>query len=98
MIAVPSHAFRKAVLKLDRSEQILVLKTVERICSSRAAIGKHLAGELRGSRSIRTGVQGRLRIVFLAHSPEKVQLLVVGPRENSVVYIQALRVLRELEQ
>lgn len=98
MIAASSEAFRASLLKLDRSEQILVLKTVERILSSKAAIGKPLSAGLRGCRSIRTGSQGRLRIVFFTPSAESLKLLAVGPREDAVVYIQALQVLRELER
>jgi hypothetical protein len=36
------------MLKLDKSEQILVLRTVEQIRSSNADVGKELSGELRG--------------------------------------------------
>lgn len=98
MIAQPTQAFRKAMLKLDKSEQILVLRTVEQIKSSSAEIGKELAGELRGCRSARTGTNGRLRIVFHPISKEFLQLIAVGPRERGVVYAQALKVLKDLEQ
>ena len=98
MIAQPTQAFRKAMLKLDKSEQILVLRTVEQIKSSSAGVGKELAGELRGCRSARTGTNGRLRIVFHPISREFLQLITVGPRERGVVYAQALKVLKDLEQ
>jgi hypothetical protein len=86
------------MLKLDKSEQILVLRTVEQIKSSSAGVGKELAGELRGCRSARTGSNGRLRIVFHPTSRDFLQLITVGPRERGVVYAQALKVLKDLEQ
>ena len=98
MIAQPTQSFRKAMLKLDKSEQILVLRTVEQIKSSSAGVGKELAGELRGCRSARTGTNGRLRIVFHPISRDFLQLITVGPRERGVVYYQALKVLKDLEQ
>lgn len=98
MRAQPTRAFTRAVAKLDRSEQILVLKTVERLKQSEVEIGKLLSGELQGCRSIRTGVSGRLRIVFSLQSVQALRLLIVGPRERGVVYIQALQILKALER
>lgn len=98
MIAEPTQAFRRAVLKLDRTEQILVLKSVERIKRSEGNLGKRLDGPLHDCFSIRTGMGGRLRIVFSPLSAEALRLLAVGPREHGLVYIQALQVLNQLER
>lgn len=98
MRAQPTRAFAKAVAKLDRSEQILVLKTVERLKQSEVESGKLLSGELQGCRSVRTGISGRLRLVYSLQSVHVLRLLIVGPRERGVVYIQALQILKELER
>lgn len=98
MIAKPARAFTRAVAKLDRVEQILVFKSVERIKIGGGDIGKRLAGPLHDCFSLRTGHGGRLRIVFKLKSFQILRLLTVGPREQGMVYIQALQVLKELER
>ena len=98
MILRPTPAFTRAVRALDRAEQILVLKSVERISQSEQLVGKPLSGGLRNCRSIRTGHMGRLRVVYSTESGQVIRLLIVGPRERGVVYIQAVQVLKELEQ
>jgi mRNA-degrading endonuclease RelE of RelBE toxin-antitoxin system len=98
VIPQPTRAFTKAVSKLDRSEQILVLKTVERLKQTENEIGKPLTGDLHHCRSIRTGSAGRLRIVFRTETRQVLRLLVVGPRERGIVYIQAVQVIKQLEQ
>jgi mRNA-degrading endonuclease RelE of RelBE toxin-antitoxin system len=95
--AVPTSAFSKAVRKLDRAEQILVLKTVEKLTSSDLILGKRLAGKLSECFSIRTGTNSRLRLVFTS-SPNRVLLVWVGPRADKAVYMQAVGILKELEQ
>jgi hypothetical protein len=41
---------------------------------------------------------GRLRVVYSPESGQVIRLLIVGPRERGIVYIQAVQVLKELEQ
>ena len=98
MIVKSSRAFRGALERLDRSEQLLVLKTVEQIKSSNGDTGKELSGPLHDCKSLRTGHHGRLRIVFSTAPKQPIQLLIVGPRERGIVYIQAIQVLKELER
>ncbi|NBU22728.1 MAG: hypothetical protein EBS38_02285 [Actinobacteria bacterium] len=73
------------------------MKTVEQLKTYDSMAGKVLRGALHGCRSIRTGHHNRLRIVFSARTSEILQLIVVGPRERGMVYIQAIQVLKELE-
>jgi len=65
---------------------------MRRIEQATVAIGKPLRGDLSMCRSIRTGHNSRLRIVYrpLDNSAE---LLAVGKREGRVVYIIALEIL-----
>ncbi len=98
MIVRSSHAFRKALERLDRSEQRLVLKTVEQIKASEGAGGKELSGPLHDCKSLRTGHHSRLRVVFSTVPQQPIQLLIVGPRERGVDYIQAIQVMREPER
>ncbi len=98
MIVQATATFRRALAGLDRSEQQLVLKSIERLKGSGYATGKLLHGELHGCRSIRVGHHNRLRIVYSADSGELLQLLIIGPRERGLFYIQAIQVLKELER
>jgi mRNA-degrading endonuclease RelE of RelBE toxin-antitoxin system len=98
VIVEATAPFRRALAGLDRSEQKLVLNSIERLKVSGYATGKLLQGELHGCRSIRVGHHNRLRIVYSADSGELLQLLVIGPRERGLVYIQAIEVLKELER
>lgn len=75
-----------------------MLKTIEQIKASDAVSGKALTGLLHECKSIQTGHNGRLRIVFSLRSNQLLQLIVAGPRERGIVYIQAVQVLKELER
>lgn len=84
MIAQPTRAFTRAVARLDRVEQILVLKSVEGIKTRGGQVGKRLSGPLHDCFSLRTGQGGRLRIVFNPESDRILRLIAVGPREQGM--------------
>ena len=88
--------FSQDLYRLDASERTLVLKSVRRLELSTAWLGKSLAGNLSGLRSIKTGHNHRLRILYLV-ADDFGMLLSVGPRQNLKVYIQAARRLAELD-
>jgi mRNA-degrading endonuclease RelE of RelBE toxin-antitoxin system len=77
---------------LDNSEQLLVSKSLDRLEKSQEPIGKLLRGGLASCRSIRTGHNSRLRIVYRPIE-ETAELIAVGQRKGSVVYIIALEIL-----
>jgi mRNA-degrading endonuclease RelE of RelBE toxin-antitoxin system len=87
--------FTAAVWKLDGSERYLVLKTVRKLELSNEWLGKRLRGELHEARSLRTGHNHRLRLVYLEKTGVGI-LLTVGARKDLVVYSEAANVLREL--
>jgi mRNA-degrading endonuclease RelE of RelBE toxin-antitoxin system len=77
---------------LDNSEQLLVSKSLDRLEKAKEPIGKLLRGGLASCRSIRTGHNSRLRIVYRPIE-ETAELIAVGQRKGSVVYIIALEIL-----
>lgn len=87
--------FTAAVWRLDGSERHLVLKTVRKLERSDEWLGKRLHGELHEARSLRTGHNNRLRIVYLEKTGVGL-LLTVGARKDLSVYSEAANVLREL--
>jgi mRNA-degrading endonuclease RelE of RelBE toxin-antitoxin system len=87
--------FTAAAWKLDRSERHLVLKTVRKLELSNEWLGKRLHGELHEARSLRTGHNHRLRLIYLEKAGVGI-LLTVGARKDFAVYSDAANVLREL--
>jgi len=85
--------YRRMLLSLDPSEGQIVARSMRRIEQAKVAIGKPLRGDLSMCRSIRTGHNSRLRIVYRPLD-DSAELLAVGKREGRVVYIIALEVLR----
>ena len=84
--------YRRMLLSLDPSEGRVVTRTMRRIERAREAIGKPLRGGLSMCRSIRTGHNSRLRIVYRPFD-NAAELVAVGKREGKVVYIIALEIL-----
>ena len=70
---------------------------LNKIQDSDVPLGKRLSGVLHNCYSIRTGLNHRLRLVYEIR-PNEATILVAGPRERGLVYIQAIEVLRELER
>lgn len=92
MILATREEFALMYQRLDKSEQLLVSKSLERLEASTVPVGKPLRGGLANCRSIRTGHNSRLRIVYQPIG-EVADLVAVGPREGSVVYIVALEII-----
>lgn len=84
--------YRRMLLSLDPSEGQIVTRSMRRIERAPEAIGKPLRGGLSMCRSIRTGHNSRLRIVYRP-SDDDAELIAVGRREGRVVYIVALEIL-----
>ena len=84
--------YRRMLLSLDPSEGQIVTRSMRRIERAPEAIGKPLRGGLSMCRSIRTGHNSRLRIVYRP-SDDAAELIAVGRREGRVVYIVALEIL-----
>jgi len=84
--------YRRMLLSLDPSEGRVVTRTMRRIERAPEAIGKPLRGGLSMCRSIRTGHNSRLRIVYRPFD-NAAELVAVGKREGKVVYIIALEIL-----
>lgn len=92
MIISSGPQFAALYEALDNSEQLLVSKSLDRLEKAQEPIGKLLRGGLESCRSIRTGHNSRLRIVYRPIE-ETAELIAVGQRKGSVVYIIALEIL-----
>jgi mRNA-degrading endonuclease RelE of RelBE toxin-antitoxin system len=87
--------FTESVWRLDGSERHLVLNSVRKLELSNQWLGKRLRGGLHEARSLRTGHNNRLRIVYLVREGTGL-LLIVGERKDLRVYSRAAHILREL--
>ena len=87
--------FTESVRRLDESERQLVLKAVRKLELSNQWLGKRMHGDLHKARSLRTGHNNRLRIVYLVREGTGF-LLTAGEREDLRVYSRAAIILREL--
>ena len=87
--------FTESVRRLDASERQLVLKAVRMLELSNQWLGKRMHGDLHNARSLRTGHNNRLRIVYLVREGTGF-LLIVGERKDLRVYSRAAQILREL--
>lgn len=92
MILATREEFALMYQRLDKSEQLLVSKSLEILENALEPIGKPLRRGLVSARSIRTGHNSRLRIVYQPIG-EIADLVAVGPRDASVVYIIALEII-----
>lgn len=92
-----SPAFQKQVLAMDRADARLVGAVLSRLQLADLPIGKRLSGELHNCFAVRAGLNHRLRLVYEVRAFEA-KVLVVGPRERGIVYIQAVQILKELER
>lgn len=88
-------SFDESFAVLDKSEAILVKRTVDKLDRAHLPLGKPLKGSLKGFFGIRTGQKARLRLVYLPSGTEFV-LLRVGPREDSRVYSDAQNLIEKL--
>lgn len=79
MIVQSSPAFRRALERLDRSEQLLVLKTVEQIKASEGAKGKELSGPLRNCKSIRRGITAGYELSLALCPSSQFNFLLLAP-------------------
>lgn len=84
--------YRQMLLSLDPSEGQIVTRAMRRIERAPEAIGKPLRGGLSMCRSVRTGHNSRLRIVYRPFD-DAAELIAVGQREGRVVYIIALEIV-----
>jgi mRNA-degrading endonuclease RelE of RelBE toxin-antitoxin system len=91
----PTETFIEAFQKLDSSEKRRVAKTVRKLELSSQWLGKRMHGDLHNQRSLRTGHNNRLRIVYLVREGTGF-LLIVGERKDLRVYSRAAQILREL--
>ena len=91
----PTEFFIEAVQKLDSSERRVVLKSVRKLELSVDWLGKRLHGALHHLRSLRTGHNNRLRIVYVENEGTGI-MLIVGERKDLRVYSRAGDILREL--
>jgi hypothetical protein len=92
VIIASSPHFAAMFEALDPSEQLLVSRSLDRLEGSAAPIGKPLRGGLSMCRSMRTGHNSRLRIIYRPIA-EVAELIAVGQREGRVVYIIALEIV-----
>jgi len=92
-----SPRFQLQALALERADSRQIGAVLNRLAQAEVPIGKRLAGDLHECYSIRVGLNHRLRLVYQLRSPDAT-VLVVGSRERGIVYIQAVQVLKELEQ
>jgi mRNA-degrading endonuclease RelE of RelBE toxin-antitoxin system len=92
-----SPTFQRQLLSLDRADALRLRDVLDRLAGSEVPLGKRLHGELHNCFAIRVGANHRLRLIY-EHQDEFAHALVIGPRERSAVYIQALQVLNELER
>lgn len=92
-----SPTFQRQLLLLERVDSRNIGAALDRLQQSDLPLGKRLAGELQDCYSLRAGLRQRLRLVYEYRGPNA-NVLVVGPREHGLVYVQALQVLKELEQ
>lgn len=84
--------YRVQLLELDHSEGLLVAGAMSRLEITQEPIGKPLRGGLAQCRSIRTGHNSRLRLVYQPIG-DVADLIAVGKREGNVVYLIALEIL-----
>ncbi len=77
---------------LDGSDQIIVSRSLDSLEGSTEPIGKPLRGGLARCRSIRTGHNSRLRLVYQPMG-DVADLIAIGKREGNVVYLIALEIL-----
>ena len=92
-----SRVFTAQLLLLEKVDARHIGTILDRLKASDLAVGKRLSGDLHNCFSVRVGLRHRLRIVYLVKAREAV-ILTVGQREGNAVYIQALQILKELEQ
>ena len=92
MIILSGLQFAAMYEALDNFEKLLVSKSLDRLEKALEPIGKPLRGGLSSCRSLRTGHDSRLRIVYKPIE-ETAELIAVGPRKGSSVYIIALEIL-----
>jgi len=92
VIIVSGPQFAAMYDALDNSEKLLVSKSLDRLEKALEPIGKPLRGGLSSCRSIRTGHNSRLRIVYRSIE-ETAELIALGPRRGSSVCIIALEIL-----
>jgi len=92
VIIVSGQQFAAMYDALDNSEKLLVSKSLNRLEKALEPIGTPLRGGLSSCRSIRTGHNSRLRIVYRSIE-ETAELIALGPRRGSSVYIIALEIL-----
>ena len=92
MIILSGLQFAAMYEALDNFEKLLVSKSLDRLEKALEPIGKPLRGGLSSCRSLRTGHDSRLRIVYKPIE-ETAELIAVGPRKGSSVYISALEIL-----
>ena len=91
----PTEFFIVAFQKLDYSEKRVVAKTIRKLELSVEWLGKRMRGDLHNARSLRTGHNSRLRIVYLEREGTGL-LLIVGERKDLRVFSRATQILREL--
>jgi mRNA-degrading endonuclease RelE of RelBE toxin-antitoxin system len=91
----PTEFFIETFRKLDSSERGMVIKTVRKLELSMDWLGKRMHGDLHNARSLRTGHNNRLRIVYLVREGTGL-LLIVGERKALGVYSKAAHILRDL--
>jgi mRNA-degrading endonuclease RelE of RelBE toxin-antitoxin system len=97
MKVVFSPSFQRQVLAMDRADTRLIGAALSRLQVTEIPIGKRLSGALHNCYSIRVGLNHRMRLVYEVKQLDA-RVLVVGPRERGIVYIQAIQVLKELER
>ena len=84
--------YRVQLLTLDHSEGLLVAEAMSRLEEAQEPIGKPLRGGQARCRSIRTGHNSRLRLVYQPMG-DVADLIAIGKREGNVVYLIALEIL-----
>ncbi len=92
-----SATFQKQALTMDRADAKLVGAVLSWLQLTDVPFGKRLSGQLHNCYAIRVGLNHRLRLVYEFQELDA-RVLVVGPRERGIVYIQAIQVLKELER
>lgn len=90
------EAFNDLLSEYDRSEKVLIAKTLLKLENSQNPLGKSLSGKLRGCRTLRTGQKSRLRLVYFPKEQNAI-ILAVGQRSGGEVYEIAGRILRSLK-
>lgn len=90
------EAFSELLNEFDKSEKVLISKSLLKLENSQKPLGKSLSANLVGCRSLRTGQNSRLRLVYFLKQQDAI-ILAVGRRSGGEVYEIASRALRSLK-